>query len=30
MNEGIENIYRLLDNGRLREALTQLQAIGWL
>ena len=27
MNEGIENIYRLLDYGRLREALTQLQAI---
>ena len=25
--EGIENIYLLLDNGRLKEALTQLQAI---
>ena len=27
MYEGIENIYPLLDNGRLKEALTQLQAI---
>ena len=27
MYEGIENIYLLLDNGRLKEALTQLQAI---
>lgn len=34
MYEGIENIYRLLDAGRLKEALTQLQGIsaqtnGW-
>ena len=28
MYEGIENIYRLLDAGRLKEALTQLQGIG--
>ena len=27
MYEGIEDIYRLLDAGRLKEALTQLQAI---
>ena len=27
MYEGIENIYQLLNNGRLKEALTQLQAI---
>ena len=27
MYEGIENIYQLLDKGRLKEALTQLQAI---
>ena len=27
MHEGIEDIYRLLDAGRLKEALTQLQAI---
>ena len=28
MYEGIENIYQLLDAGRLKEALTQLQGIG--
>ena len=28
MYEGIEDIYRLLDAGRLKEALTQLQGIG--
>ena len=27
MYEGIEDIYRLLDAGRLKEALTQLQGI---
>ena len=27
MHEGIEDIFRLLDAGRLKEALTQLQGI---